>query len=305
VRDIDAAIGTRGVWSRMKKNAIHYVMIAPFFVVFFTFIVIPVIAAFLLSFTYFNMLEWPQWRGWLNYIRLFLYDEVFLIAVKNTLVFAFITGPVSYLMCLFLAWFINEMGPKLKTSLTFLFYAPSISGQLFLVWAIVFNGSQYGYLNGFLLKLGVINDPIQWLTDPTYSLKILIMVQLWLSLGAAFLAFIAGLQSVDPKMYEAAAIDGVRNRWQELWHITLPAMAPQLMFGAVMQISISFAVSNICMQLAGFPSTDYSARTVVTHVIDMGLVRYEMGYASAVATILFLAMVLTSTAIRRFLRKFD
>ena len=169
----------------------------------------------------------------------------------------------------------------------------------------MFNGSQYGYLNGFLLKLGIINDPVQWLTDPRYSLKILIIVQLWLSLGAAFLAFIAGLQSIDTKMYEAAAIDGIRNRWQELWHITLPAMAPQLMFGAVMQISISFAVSRICMQLAGFPSTDYSARTVVTHVIDMGLVRYEMGYASAVATVLFLSMVLTSTTIRRFLKKFD
>lgn len=304
-REIDAAVGTRSLWEKIRRNAVHYGMIAPFFVFFFGLVVIPVLAALGLSFTYFNMLEWPKWRGWLNYIRLLLYDEVFLISVKNTLVFAFVTGPVSYLLCLFMAWFINEMGSKLRTFLTFLFYAPSISGQLFLVWAIMFNGSQYGYLNGFLLKLGILNDPIQWLTDPRFSLNILIIVQLWLSLGAAFLAFIAGLQSIDTKMYEAAAIDGVKNRWQELWHITLPAMAPQLMFGAVMQISISFAVSRICMQLAGFPSTDYSARTVVTHVIDMGLVRYEMGYASAVATVLFLSMVLTSTAIRRFLRRFD
>jgi multiple sugar transport system permease protein len=280
-------------------------MITPFTIAFILFVLIPVLSSFGLSFTYFNLLQPPKWRGWLNYQRLFLDDDVFLIAVKNTLVFAFLTGPVSYFLCLFLAWFINEMPPKLRAFLTLLFYAPSISGQLYMIWAIMFNGSAYGYMNGMLTKLGIINDPVQWLTDPQYTLKILIIVQLWLSLGAAFLAFIAGLQNVDKRLYEAAAIDGVRNRWQELWHITLPAMAPQLIFGAVMQISISFAVSAIAMRLAGFPSTDYSARTVVTHVIDVGLVRYEMGYASAVATVLFMGMLITSTLIRRFLSKFD
>jgi multiple sugar transport system permease protein len=302
---INVAVGKKNLWERIRLNAIHYVMIGPYAVGFLFFTVVPVIAALVLSFTYFNMVEFPEWRGWFNYIRLFLDDDVFLIAVKNTLVFAFITGPISYLMCLLLAWFINEMRPWLRTFLTFLFFAPSISGELYLVWGIMFNGSQYGYMNGFLLRLGLINDPIQWLTDPAYTMKVLILVQLWTSLGAAFLAFIAGLKNIDPKMYEAAAIDGIKNRWQELWHITLPAMAPQLMFGAVMQISISFAVSRICMQLAGFPSTDYSAHTVVTHIIDVGFIRYEMGYASAIATVLFIAMALTTIAIRRFLRKFN
>ncbi|MBT3202557.1 MAG: sugar ABC transporter permease [Phycisphaerales bacterium] len=302
---MNVAVGKKNLWERIRLNAIHYVMIGPYAVGFLFFTVVPVIAALVLSFTYFNMVEFPEWRGWFNYIRLFLDDDVFLIAVKNTLVFAFITGPISYLMCLLLAWFINEMRPWLRTFLTFLFFAPSISGELYLVWGIMFNGSQYGYMNGFLLRLGLINDPIQWLTDPAYTMKVLILVQLWTSLGAAFLAFIAGLKNIDPKMYEAAAIDGIKNRWQELWHITLPAMAPQLMFGAVMQISISFAVSRICMQLAGFPSTDYSAHTVVTHIIDVGFIRYEMGYASAIATVLFIAMALTTIAIRRFLRKFN
>ena len=302
---INPALGHKSVWTRMKLNGIHYLMIAPFTATFILFVIIPVFASLGLSFTYFNLLQPPKWRGWLNYERLFLDDDVFLIAVKNTLVFAFITGPVSYFLCLFLAWFINEMPTKLRAFMTLLFYAPSISGQLFLIWAIMFNGSAYGYMNGFLMKIGIIDDPVQWLTDPQYTLKILIIVQLWLSLGAAFLAFIAGLQNVDKRLYEAGAIDGIRNRWQELWHITLPSMAPQLMFGAVMQISISFAVSHIAMQLAGFPSTDYSARTVVTHVIDVGLVRYEMGYASAVATVLFFAMLVTSTLIRKFLSKFD
>ncbi|HCM12913.1 MAG TPA: ABC transporter permease, partial [Lachnospiraceae bacterium] len=267
-------------------------MMAPFFLLFFLFTVLPVVISMGLSFTNFNMLEWPKFCGWDNYLKLFLDDDIFPIALKNTLIFAVITGPASYLMCLFFAWIINEFSGKLRAFLTLIFYAPSISGNAYMVWSLIISGDRYGYLNGILLKLGFINSPILWMKTEKYIMPILIVVQLWLSLGTGFLTFIAGLQTIDKSLYEAAAIDGVKNRWQELWYVTLPSMKPQLMFGAVMQITTSFAVADISIQLAGNPSVNYAGATIVTHLMDYGSgIRYEMGYASAIATILFLLMI--------------
>ena len=287
-----------------RNDPSYYLMILPYGLLFTVFTVIPVVTAIVLSFTYFNMIEFPRWTGWSNYLRLFLDDDVFLISVRNTFTFALITGPISYFACLIFAWLINELPPKLRAVMTFIFYAPSISGNLFFIWVFIFSGDAYGLINGLLLKLHFLEEPAQWLTDPRYMLTIIIIVQIWLSLGAAFLSFIAGLQGIDRNLYEAGAIDGIRNRWQELWFITLPSMGPQLMFGAVIQIGTSFAVSNVAIALAGFPSTDYATRTIVTHIMDYGTVRFEMGYASAIATVLFVTMILVNTAIRKIIAKF-
>jgi multiple sugar transport system permease protein len=276
---------------------------SPYLALFTLLIVIPILGSVVLSFTYFNMLEMPEWRGWDNYVRLFLDDDVFIIAIKNTLVFGLITGPISYGLCLLFAWLINELPPKIRAFMTLVFYAPSISANVYMIWSFIFSGDAYGLVNGFLMKMGLIHEPIQWLINPDYNLKILILIQLWLSLGTSFLAFIAGLQSIDRNLYEAGAIDGMKNRWQELWYITLPAMKPQLLFGAVMQISISFAVSDLTMALAGFPSTNYSARTIVTHIVDYGTLRFEMGYASAIAVFLFITMIFCKKVIWSLLDK--
>ncbi|HLV09769.1 MAG TPA: sugar ABC transporter permease [Halanaerobiales bacterium] len=293
--------------SSLKEEIIEsrnsYLYLAPFALIFITFTVIPVLIAMVLSFTYYNMLEAPIWVGWQNYLKLFLSDDVFLLSVKNTFVFAIITGPVSYLACLLFAWMVNEFKPKIRALFTLIFYAPSISGNAYLVWQIMFDTDQYGYLNGLLLNIGLINDPIPWLNDPKYILPIVILVVLWMSLGISFLVFIAGLQNIDPKLYEAGAIDGIKNRWQELWYITLPSMRPQLMFGAIMSITQSFAASAQIIPMAGFPSVDYAARTIVTHLIDYGTVRFEMGYAAAIATILFLGMVFLQKTVQRLLSK--
>lgn len=277
-------------------------MLLPFTLLFFLFVIMPVLSAAVLSFTDFNMLQFPKWRGADNYIRLFLDDDVFLIAFKNTLLFALITGPASYMMCFVFAWLINELRPKIRSFVTLVFYAPALSGNVFFIWQFLFSGDTYGLINGNLLKLGIINQPVQWLIDPRYNLTIIIIIQLWMSLGTSFLAFIAGLQSVDRTLYEAGAIDGVRNRWQELWYITFPSMKPQLLFGAIMQIAASFSVSTISMSLAGFPSTNYSAHTIVLHMLDFGTIRYEMGYASAIAVILFIVMLAVKNMIERMLR---
>ncbi len=291
------------LWKNIKKSKHYYVLMAPYAILFLTFTIVPVIMSLGISFSYFNLLEPPRFVGLDNYIKLFLEDEVFVIALKNTLILAVVTGPVSYLMAFVFAWLINELGPKLRSFLTLIFYAPSISGNAFLMWLLIFSGDVHGFANAFLIKFGFINNPIQWLKDPDYMMLVIIIVQLWLSLGVSFLAFIAGLQSVDKSLYEAGAIDGIRNRWQELWYITLPSMKPQLMFGAVMQITTSLAIAAVSMQLVGFPSVDYAGHTIVTHLIDFGTVRYDLGYASAIATILFLIMISTNLIVRQILRK--
>ena len=291
------------LWHEIRKNRASYLLMAPYFILFFLFTVLPVLMSVYLSFNYFNMLEMPRWVGWTNYIKLLLEDDIFIISLRNTLLFAVITGPVSYLLCLLFAWIINEFKPKVRAFLTLIFYAPSICGNAYMIWNLILTGDRYGYLNGLLLRIGILNEPILWMQTEKFVLPVLIVVQLWLSLGTGFLSFIAGLQTVDKGLYEAAAIDGVKNRWQELWFVTLPAMKPQLMFGAVMQITQSFAVADISIALAGNPSVNYSGATIVTHLLDYGSTRLDMGYASAIATILFLLMVGTNKLVQRILRR--
>lgn len=291
------------IFTEVRSNYISYLMLAPFAIIFITFVIAPVAIAIGLSFTYYNVLESPQWIGTQNYIRLLLSDDVFLIAVKNTFLFAAITGPISYFAALLFAWFINELPAKIRAFMVLIFYAPSISGNVYLIWSVMFSGDAYGYINGFLMKLGIAREPIQWLHDPKYMLGVIMVIVLWMSLGTGFLAFVAGLQSVDPTLYEAGLVDGIRNRWQELWFITLPSMKPMLLFGAVMSITSSFAVGDVTAALAGMPSTDYAAHTVINHLMDYGYIRFEMGYACAIATVLFLAMVGTNKVVQNLLKK--
>ena len=290
-------------WREMKKNKVAYVMIAPFMLLFFLFTVFPVLLSIVLSFTDFNLLEFPHFLGLNNYIRLFLDDDIFILACQNTLIFASITGPVSYLLSLLIAWFINELGPKLRSFVTLIFYAPSISGSVYLVWQTLFSSDSYGWVNGTLINLGIIDDAILWFKDADYVMPLCIVVALWTSLGTAFLSFIAGLQNVPRHLYEAGAVDGVKNRWQELWYITLPYMKPQLMFGAVLSITQSFGFGAIVDALCGFPSVEYAAHTIVHHLNDYGGQRYEMGYASAIAVILFVVMVGANLIIKKGLSK--
>ena len=287
----------------IKKKKILYLMMMPFLILFFIFTILPVTISLFLSFTSFDMLQIPKFIGFDNYVFLIFYDEVFQIAVKNTIIIALITGPLSYLMAFFFAWLINELPRKVRWFMTLVFYAPSISGNVFLLWGLLFSSDMYGYLNSFLLNAGLINEPILWLSTPKYVLPILILVQLWLSLGVSFLAFIAGLQNVDRTLYEAGAVDGIKNRWQELWYITLPQMKPQLMFGAIMQITTSLSVASVSISLAGMPSVEYSGHTILTHLLDYGSTKMEMGYASSIATVLFIIMLTCNLLVQKILRR--
>lgn len=255
------------------------------------------------SFTYYNVLQPPTFVGFQNYINLFVNDEIFIKAIINTFYYAIITGPGGFFASLIIAWVINEFSPKMRAVLIVLFYAPSISGQLYMMWTLLFSGDSYGYVNSMLIQAGFINEPIQWLTDPTYMMPIIIVVSLWMSLGAGFLSMIAGLQGVDKSLYEAAQVDGIRNRWQELWYITLPLLKNQLMFSAVMSITSSFSSAGVMTALAGFPSTDYAAHTIIQHLEDYGTIRFEMGYACAIATVLFIFMVGANAIVQKLLRR--
>jgi len=290
-------------FNKAKRMKVCYFFLAPYAILFFTFFILPICTSIYYGFTYYNILEAPRFVGFQNYINLILQDEVFLTSVKNTFVIAVITGPVGYILSFVFAWFINELPKWLRAIAVVIFYAPSIAGNAYTIFSIIFRGDAYGYLNSILLDFGIIDAPLLWLTNPQYIMPVLIIVILWMSMGTGFLSFVAGFQGIDKSMYEAGYVDGVRNRWQELYHITLPSMKPMLLFGAVMSITSAFNVCDVPRALAGFPSTDYAARTVVTHLFDYGFSRFEMGYASAIATLLFLVMILCKKAISAALEK--
>lgn len=289
-----------GKWSRKVPTIIF---LAPFTVLFFFFTILPILSAIGLSFTYFNMLEKPVYVGLDNYIRMFFDDDVFLISLRNTAIFAIVTGPISYIISFMVAWLINEFNRGIRTILTLIFYLPSLAGNVYFVWTYIFSGDSYGFMNNLLIRSGIISDPILWLTDTRYMMGVVIVVILWLSMGTGFLSFVAGLQTMDRSLYEAAAVDGIKNRFAELWYVTLPQMVPQLLFGAVITLSTSFAVGYECMNLTGFPSTDYATHTLVLHILDFGGVRFEMGYACAVAVFLFTLMLLLWNIINKTLSK--
>ena len=291
------------IWKEMKRNKIAYLMVAPYMLIFVIFTVLPVILSAVISFTDFNMLEMPNFVWFKNYVSLFFDDDIFLIAVKNTLIFSVLVGPASYLLSFLVAWFINELPPRFRAIVTLIFYAPSISGQVYLIWGTLFSADSYGWVNATLLELEIIDSEIAWFQNEQYVMTLCVVVSLWTSLGTSFLSFIAGLQGVDRSLYEAGAVDGVKNRWQELYYITLPSMRPQLMFGAVMAITNSFGFGGIVTALCGFPSVDYAAHTIMHHLEDYGGQRYEVGYSSAIAVVLFAIMVGANGLVKKILSK--
>ena len=282
-----------------RESMPYYVLIAPFLLMFILFTVLPILASLVLSFFNFDMIKTLQFNGLDNYVRLLINDEIFMTTVKNTLVFAVITGPLGFLLSFVLAWFINEFSPFIRTLLSFMFYCPSLVGNAYFIWQVAFSSDSYGYINSALLSMGFIQEPIYWLSNEQYLMPIIIVVQLCQSMGVSFLSNISGLQNVNGELYEAGAIDGIRTRWQELWYITLPAMQHMLLFSAVMQIAGAFSVSAIAVQMAGYPSVNYCVDTIVSYLADVGGTRYEMGYASAMSVILFIMMALSRSLIKK------
>ena len=293
-----------GLLQRMRRSRDSYLLMLPYLLFFTVFTLVPVIVAIVVSFTEYNMLTPAKFVFLDNYIRMFLEDNVFLTALSNMVKIAVIIGPFSYILCFFIAWVINDLSRTSRSILTTLFYVPAVvGGAAWAVWRLLLSGDQYGLINNFLMSLGIIFEPIAWTTEESAILPVIIVVQLWMSMGISFLSFIAGMQTVDISLYEAGMIDGIKNRFQELWYVTLPSMLPQLVFGAVMQIISAFTVADVSVQLCGLPSTNYAGETIVTHIMDYGTIRYEFGYACAMSVVLVLLMQLSRALVTKMLSK--
>lgn len=280
-----------------KEELTFDLILIPFMGLFFLFNVIPVFASMVLSFFDYDMVSLPTFTGASNYLRMFTADDVFLKVLGNTLKFSIIAGPLGMLLAFLLAWMINEFPAPIRVFLTFIFYVPSLAGNAYFIWQILFSSDSYGYLNNFLISFGFITEPINWFQNTSYNMTIILLVQLWMSMGVSFLANIAGLQNVNSELYEAGALDGIKTRWHELWYITLPSMKNILLFSAVMQIQSVFSVSNLITALVGYPSVNNSVDSLVSYISDIGITRYEMGYASALSVFLFLMVLLFRFAI--------
>ena len=275
----------------VSENTVFFLIVIPFMALFFLFNILPVLASIVLSFFDYDMVSSPIFTGLENYARMFSGDETFTKVLGNTLKFSIVTGPLSFMLSFCLAWMINEFQKTVRVILTFIFYAPALVGNAYYIWQIFFSGDSLGYLNNFLISFGFITEPVNWFQNTAYNFTILVIIQLWMSMGVSFLSNIAGLQNVSAELYEAGAIDGIKTRWHELWYITLPSMKSILLFSAVMQIQAVFSVSGMITTLVGYPSVNNSVDTIVSYISDIGTQRYEMGYAAALSVFLFLMVL--------------
>lgn len=290
----------------IRENRTGWLFLLPFLILFLVFTIAPVFVAMGLSFTDYNMIQTPNFTGVTNYRLLLLDDDTFIIALQNTLLFACIIGPVGYIMSFVMAWFIS-LCKRGRTFLSLAFYAPSLTSgtAMSVIWLVIFAGDRYGYLNNILINIGLINDPILWCKDSDYILTVIVIISAWMSMGTGFLVFLAGLTGIDPELYEAGKVDGIRHPVQQLWYITLPLMKPQLLFGAINSIVSALAVFDVATAVAGFPSPNYCAHTIVAHLYDYAFTRFQMGYASAIAMFLFIFTFCLSRICMRIFRSDD
>ncbi len=294
-REISQQSGFRRWFS---KEGSAYAFLSGYALMFIVFIVVPVLVAFILSFTLFDTIQFPKFIGLKNYVSLLTQDDIFMkYVLPNTIQFAVIVGPGGYVLSFMLAWILAQL-PKLpRTIMALILYSPSMSSgvAMSVVWLTIFSGDQNGYLNSLLLTSNIIQEPIQWLQSPQYLMTIMIFVTLWSSMGVGFLAMLAGILEINPELYEAASLDGINNRFQEIIYITIPSMKPQMLFGAVMAIVATFQAGAIGVTLSGGnPTPQYAGQLIVNHIEDYGFLRYEMGYAAAVSVLLLLMVLLFS-----------
>ncbi|HUN05320.1 MAG TPA: sugar ABC transporter permease [Aggregatilineales bacterium] len=288
-------------WVHEEGSA--YAFLLPYALLFIVFIVIPVIAAAGLSFTFFDAVQSPRFVGLDNYIALLTQDDTFMrYVLPNTLQFAIIVGPGGYALAFLLAWMLAQLPKIPRTIFALILYSPSMTAgvAMTVVWRALFSGDQTGYLNSFLMGLGLMREPVQWLQSPQYLMSIMIIVTMWSSMGIGFLAMLAGILEISPELYEAAAIDGMSSRWQEIFLITIPSIKPQMLFGAVMAIVGTFQAGAIGVTLSGSnPTPQYAGQLIVNHIEDYGFLRYEMGYAAAISVVLLLMVLFFSRVANR------
>ena len=285
---------------KKMRHSLHeeitaYLLMLPYALLFTVFIAAPVAIAIGLSFTFYDIIQVPHYVGFLNYLVLMTQDEVFLrYVLPNTFTYALMIGPGGFVLSFLVAWMLAQIQKIPRTIIALAMYAPSMAGGVFvaIVWRTVFSGNERGLVNAFLIDWGFIIEPIQFLQNPDMLLPIMIFVTLWSSMGVGFLAILAGVLNYDSEIYEAAQIDGLRNRFQEIVYITIPTMKPQMLFGAVMAIVGAFQTGHIGVLLSGTgphgPTPQNAGQLILNHIEDFALMRFELGYAAAISVVLLI-----------------
>ena len=295
--------------SELREEVTSYLFLSPYLILFTVFIVIPVILALLLSFTNFDTVNFPKFIGLKNYITLLTTDNTFMqYVLPNTIKFSLIVGPVGYFMSFIMAWVLAQIPHKPRTLFALMLYSPTLTSgvAMTVIWRVLFNGDQTGYLNSLLLNIGWIQEPIQWLQSSEWLMPVMTIVSLWNSMGIGFLSMLAGILNINSEMYEAGYIDGISNRFQEIIYITIPSMKPQMLFGAVMAVINTFQTGAIGVQLSGAnPTPQYAGQMMLNHIEDYGFLRYEMGYAAAISVVLLLLIWFLSKIVFKLLGNND
>lgn len=282
--------------TKKKRFNDAYFFIVPYFTIFFTFVIALIVISVVLSFTYYDTINFPTWVGLKNYINLFTTDTDFMqYALPTTIKYALIIGPGGYIISFLMAWLLSQVSYKIRTVLAIILYSPSLTSGVLMavIWKVTFSGDTRGYLNYFLLNLGFINEPIQYLQNTSMIFGIMIFVGLWSSMSVGFLAMLSGILNIDKDLYEAAYVDGMKSRWQEIFYITIPSIKPQMLFGAVMAVVGTFNAAGLASALTGaYPPPQLAGWLIVDHMNDFGFGRYEMGYASAMSVVLLMIVMI-------------
>ena len=304
-----SAVLHKGVGGTGSDALSAFFLLLPYGLLFSIFIAIPVAMAIGLSLSHFNVVEAPRYAGLFNYIMMLTQDDVFFkYVLPNTFKYALLIGPGGYMLSFFLAWMLAQIQPLPRTVIALALYTPSMAGGVFIsvIWRTIFSGNQSGYVNALLLQANLIDKPLQFLQSPEYLMNIMIFVSLWSAMGIGFLAMLAGILNVNEELYEAAYVDGIRNRFQEIFFITIPSMKPQMLFGAVMSIVAAFNNGGIGVALSGGnPTPQNSGQLIINHIEDYGFQRYEMGYAAALSVALLLMVWFFSKAAYKFFGEHD
>ena len=281
--------------ARNRRFNTAYLFIGPYAIIFLVFVVLLILISFLLSFAYYDGVNMPRFIGLTNYVTLFTQDLDFMqSALPNTIKYALIVGPVGYMLAFFLAWVLAQLPRRFRNVAAIILYSPSLTGSVLIsvVWKAMFSGDSRGYINYLLLSWGIVNEPLQFLQDKTTIFIIMVFVGLWSSMGIGFLAMLSGILNTNREIYEAAYVDGMKNRFQEIIYITIPSMRPQMMFGAVMAIVSTFNSAGLASALTGASPTPQLAGWLISdHMQDYAFSRMEMGYASSLSVVLLMLVL--------------
>ena len=288
----------KSFFTRLNEAKWSYIFVAPAVLLFFIFVVGPLITSFYWSFTEYDAIHAPKWVGLDNYKNIFFNDPRFWKSIRNTIFYTLGVIPPVVVLSLLLAIAVDQQ-IRFKNFFKVIYFIPSVTSVIALsvIWKWLFAGEKYGLINHILIRVGL--QPVDWLMSPVWTLPAIMIMSIWAGLGYNMILFLAGLQTIPKTVYEAADIDGA-NVFDKFWHITLPLLKPFTVFVVIIGFITSFQVFEriyiMTQSEFGIGGVLDSALTVVAYLYDMGFRKFKMGYASALGYIIFV-VVFTITII--------